>query len=83
MAILWLVGYLMAANFVGDRIAQRLRKEAEMTTGWRISMLALALLLFALIRMIPFVGGFILLLALLFGVGATVLQLFRRYRGAE
>jgi hypothetical protein len=79
-AILWLIGYLMAANFVGDRIAQRVRKSTEMTTAWRISMLALALILFTLIRMIPFVGALVLLLALLFGVGATVLQLFRRYR---
>jgi len=79
--ILCLIGYLTAAHFIGERIAQPLRKGAETSTAWRIGMLAIALILLALIRMIPLAGGLVALLALLFGAGATVLQLFRRYRG--
>jgi cytoskeletal protein CcmA (bactofilin family) len=81
-AILLLIGYLTTANFIGERVAELVRKGAEITIGWRIGTLVVALVLLALVRMIPFVGGLIMLVALLFGLGALVLQLFRRYSGA-
>lgn len=80
-AILLLIGYLTTATFIGDGLARRLRKGAELTTGWRIGALAAALILLALARLIPLAGGLITLLALLFGIGALVLQLVRHYRG--
>ena len=79
-AILLLIGYLTTAAFIGDRIARLARKSAELTTGWRIASMALALILLTLVGAIPFLGGFIILIALLFGLDAFVLQLFQRYR---
>jgi hypothetical protein len=79
-AILLLIGYLTMAAFIGDRIARLARKSAELTTGWRIASMALALILLTLVGAIPFLGGFVILIALLFGLGAFVLQLFQRYR---
>ena len=81
-AILLFAGYLTIANFIGGRVAQLLRKSAEISTGWRIGALVVALILLALIRMIPFAGALVILVALVAGTGALVLQLFRRYSGA-
>ena len=81
-AILLLAGYLTAANFIGGRVAQLARKTAEVSAGWRIGALGVALILLALIRMIPFAGALVILVALVAGTGAWVLQLFRRYSGA-
>jgi cytoskeletal protein CcmA (bactofilin family) len=81
-ANLLLAGYLTSANFIGERLAQFVRKGAQITAGWRIGALAVALVLLALLRMIPLVGLLVMLAALLFGLGALVLQMFRRYAGA-
>jgi len=81
-AILLLAGYLTIADFIGDRVAHLARRNAEISTGWRIGALVVALILLALIRTIPFVGALLILVALLAGTGALALQLFRRYSGA-
>jgi hypothetical protein len=74
-----LVGYLIIAFFLGDRLLGALRKEAVARLGWRIGSLALALLLLWLVRHVPYVGGFAILIALLAGIGAIVLQAFSHY----
>jgi len=80
-AIMLLAGYLTIANFIGSRGATLVRRGAEISSGWRIGVLAVALILLAFIRMIPFAGALLTLVALVAGTGALALQLFRRYSG--
>lgn len=77
-AVALLAGYLMAAFFLGERLL-RLARKAEPTTGWRIFALAVALGALWLLRQIPYVGGLVILAALLFGLGALALQAFTQY----
>jgi cytoskeletal protein CcmA (bactofilin family) len=77
--LLLLFGYLTAAGFIGDRGVRLWRKDAEITQAWRVAGLIGALVLLALICMIPVVGGLIVLIVLLSGVGALVLQIFEGY----
>jgi len=80
-AIALLTGYLIAAFFIGDHLARLALRGRTLSTGWRISSLLAALLLLWLARNIPlpYVGTLVLLLALVVGVGAMVLQAFSNY----
>lgn len=78
-AVALLVGYLVTALFVGERLARAARRHAEPTFAWRIGALAVALLLLWLAYTLPYVGGFIVFVALLAGLGAMVLQAFSSY----
>jgi cytoskeletal protein CcmA (bactofilin family) len=81
-AIMLLTGYLTIGNFIGIRVAYLVRRSAEISIGWRVGAVAVALVLLAFIRMIPFAGALLTLVALVAGTGALVLQLFRRYSEA-
>lgn len=75
-----LVGYLIAAFFVGDRLLRALRRQAEEPPyGWRVAALAAALLLLWLAYAVPYAGMLIVLAALIVGLGAMVLQAFTNY----
>jgi cytoskeletal protein CcmA (bactofilin family) len=77
-AIALLAGYLVCAFFLGER-GWRLMRDTDPTTRWRLLSLALALVLLALLREIPYVGALVTLLAVILGVGAMVLQAFTHY----
>ena len=77
-AIALLAGYLVTAFFIGDRLLEFSRK-APPTYAWRVGALAVALLLLWLLRAIPYLGGIAILFALIFGMGAMLLQTFARY----
>jgi len=77
-----LVGYLVTAFFIGDRLLHAARPRVAPTFGWRIGSLAVALLLLWLAYTLPYVGAFVLLLALFAGLGAMVLQAFSSYETA-
>jgi hypothetical protein len=74
-----LVGYLVLAFFIGDRLLRALQRKTEPSYGGRIGALAAALLLLWLIYAIPYAGTLIILVGLLTGLGAMVLQAFTRY----
>ena len=74
-----LIGYLVTAFFLGDRLLHTLRPRREATFAWRIGSLAVALVLLWLAYAIPFAGTLILLIALFAGLGAMVLQAFSSY----
>ncbi|MGQ0750402.1 MAG: hypothetical protein ACT4PS_07705 [Betaproteobacteria bacterium] len=75
-----LVGYLVAAFFMGDRLLRALRRQAgEPPYGWRLAALAAALLLLWLAYALPYAGVLIVLVALVAGLGAMVLQAFTNY----
>ncbi len=77
-----LIGYLVTAFFVGDRLLHTARPNFTPNFGWRIGTLATALLVLWLAYTLPFVGVFIILCALFAGLGAMVLQAFSHYTGA-
>ena len=76
-----LTGYLVLAFFVGDRLLRLAHRQAATGLGWRLASLTAALVLLWLVRHLPYVGGFLIFVALCAGVGAIVLQAFNNYSG--
>jgi len=76
-----LVGYLVTAFFIGDRLLRALRPGREASFAWRVLSLLFALILLWLAYAVPYVGPLIVLVALFAGLGAMVLQAFSRYAG--
>lgn len=74
-----LTGYLVLAFFVGARLLRLAHRQAAAGLGWRIVSLTAALVLLGLIRHLPYIGGFLIFMALFAGVGAIVLQAFSNY----
>jgi cytoskeletal protein CcmA (bactofilin family) len=76
-----LVGYLIAALFLGDLGDRLLRRGAPPTTGSRLAFLVAALVALALLRLIPVAGGAVLFLALVLGLGAWTIRGYREFLG--
>lgn len=76
-----LTGFLVAAFFVGERLLQVARRQTAAGYWMRVAALAVALLLLWLVRHVPYVGVFLILLALIIGLGAMLLQAFSSYAG--
>lgn len=72
---LLLLGYVASGVAVGQWALARWKSEAAGRIGWRIAAAMLAVLLLALLGSLPFVGGFVVLAAMLAGIGAIALQL--------
>jgi hypothetical protein len=71
------VGYVSAAVALGDGVLERAKPAASAAIGWRVGAAALAVLVFALLARVPYLGALVALAALLIGLGAMVLQLRR------
>lgn len=71
---LMLLGYVSAGIALGDVILRRVRPTDATGKRLRTVYAALAVLALSLVRWVPWIGGFITVLALLAGVGALVLQ---------
>ena len=78
--ILLLLGYLTGVLFVADAGLQRLRPQEPPTKGRMIGALAATLVVLALLRLLPVIGGLVAFALLLFGLGALTRALWRRYR---
>jgi hypothetical protein len=78
---LLLVGYVASAVALGQWALVRWKVEAADRTNWRIASAMAAVLVLALLGSVPFVGGFVALLAMLAGIGAIAVLLVPR-RGA-
>jgi len=75
-----LIGYLAVAFFVGNALlGVARRRQPDPGFVWRISALAMALVILMLARHLPYVGDLLILTALFAGVGAIVLQTFNNY----
>ncbi len=70
---LLLVGYVASAVALGHWALARWKADAAGRTGWRIAGAMAAVLLLALLGSVPFIGGFVALLAMLAGIGAIAL----------
>lgn len=78
-----LAGYLVAALFLGMFGVRRLGRDRQpvLSRGALVLRLLAALVVLGILRLVPILGGLVSLAALLFGMGALVLQLYRTYRG--
>lgn len=74
-----LLGYLIAAIFVGDTVLERLSLAKALSVGWRILFLLLALVVIAIVRQIPFVGGVIVALLFVAGIGAFTMRAWQGF----
>jgi hypothetical protein len=62
---------------LGDAALQRFRAQDAAHLGYRIGAATLAMLLLALIAKVPVIGGFVMLAAILAGMGAIVMSVAR------
>jgi cytoskeletal protein CcmA (bactofilin family) len=76
-ALALVVGYVMSALFVGHSAVALLRFPEQHYAWYAIEGLALV----GVLTLVPFVGGFIGLLAIVFGLGAFSLAIVEAYRG--
>jgi len=76
--VLLLVGYVVGVLFIARRAQAALRPGVPESFALRIGFFALALLLVMLLSRLPFVGALVLFLVTLAGIGACVLELYRR-----
>jgi cytoskeletal protein CcmA (bactofilin family) len=72
--LLLFLGWVTAAMFVGQRILGLVRSGAQVTLGWKLLALLLAVFALWLLGQVPYVGGWIKFAALLLGIGALVWQ---------
>jgi cytoskeletal protein CcmA (bactofilin family) len=73
--LLLLVGYVAIAVVLGDVVLTRYKAEVASLIGWRVGAAMLAMLALALLGRIPFLGGLVVLTALLAGIGAIMMSL--------
>ena len=70
--LLLFLGWVTAALFVAHRGLAIARPGREVTLGWRLFALLVALVALSVLRHLPLVGGLIGLVALIAGIGALV-----------
>jgi cytoskeletal protein CcmA (bactofilin family) len=81
--VLLLVGYVVGVLFIARRAQRAMRPAAPESFAVRIGFFALALLLVMLLSRLPFVGALVLFLVTLAGIGACVLELYRRRQAPQ
>jgi len=81
--VLLMLGYLVAALFVGDTVLARLGTERANSVAWRLLFLLLALVALSIVRQVPLIGGFAVLLLFLVGIGAFTLRSWKGIRQKE
>ena len=79
---LLLVGYVATAVLLSGLVLDRYKAEAATRTAWRVGAAVLAMLVISTLAHVPFVGGFLALVALVMGVGAIVAAIVHRKQSA-
>lgn len=78
--VLMLLGYLIAAIFVGDAVLERI-SQAKVDSGWwRVLFMFLALLAIAIVKQVPFIGGLVVTLLFIAGIGAFTMRSWSGFR---
>lgn len=75
--LLLLLAFFIAVYFVSDRGLAWIRPAKLSSTGWRILSIAVAVLLWGLVGLIPFIGGILLMLVFLAALGALGQSLYK------
>ena len=78
--VLLMLGYVIAAIFVGDFALERLGGERVKSVGWRVLFLLLALVLLSIVRHLPLIGGLAVALLFVAGIGAFTMRTWRGFR---
>jgi len=77
-----LVGFLIGCFFIGDSAARLVSKEVD-STGKRILWVAIAIVVIGLVQLIPVIGALVIVVLMLAGLGAGVMQMVHNYRRIE
>ncbi len=77
---LLMLGYLVAALFVGDLVLEQLGTEKFNALGWRALFLLLALFVLSVLRQVPLLGGLVIFLLFLAGIGAFTMRSWQGIR---
>jgi cytoskeletal protein CcmA (bactofilin family) len=72
---LLLIGYVTAGISVGELVLARFQSARASHTAWRVAAAVLGMLAISLLGRLPWVGGLVLIAALLLGIGALLMQL--------
>ncbi len=78
--ILLVVGYVTTGISIGDWLLKRVTDDKAGSTWWRIGSAVAGVLIVSLIARIPWVGGWVVLIALLIGLGALISQVWQMRR---
>ncbi len=79
-ALLLLLGYLVGAIFLGDFVLGKVGA-AKLDSGWwRVLAMFLALVVLAIVKQMPFIGGLAVFLLFLAGIGAFTMRTWRGFR---
>lgn len=78
-----LVGFLVTAFFLGDVGARAFLHRGRLSRTARVLWLILALAVLALVNQLPFAGGALMAAAVLLGLGAMSLHVWRNWGGPE
>ncbi len=78
--VLLMLGYLIAALFVGDLALERLGEARFRSLGWRVLFLLLALVALSMVRQLPLIGGLVVALLFVAGIGAFTMRSWRGIR---
>jgi hypothetical protein len=77
--LLWVIAIYSAQVFVGSWLGERILGEG-VGVGAALGRLALGLLILRAVHMLPYIGGWIAFVVLVWGMGAMVLALYRYMR---
>ncbi len=81
--VMLMLGYVIAALFVGDLALERLGAERSKSLGWRVLFLLLALVALSFVRQLPLIGGLVVALLFVAGIGAFTIRSWRGIRQKE
>ncbi|HET9652707.1 MAG TPA: hypothetical protein VFP36_10965, partial [Usitatibacter sp.] len=71
--LLLIVGYVSTAVGLGEAALARARPADAMRSSWRVLFAMAAMLVLTLLARIPYLGGFVVLVAMLAGIGAVLM----------
>jgi hypothetical protein len=78
--MLLVVGYVSTGISIGNWLLVRVKSDQSGSTLWRIGGAVVGVLIVSLLARIPWVGGWVVLAALLLGLGALTLQVWQSRR---
>jgi cytoskeletal protein CcmA (bactofilin family) len=78
--VLLLLGYLIAAIFLGDTVLERISTGKAQSIGWRMLFMLLALVAIAVVRQMPFIGGVVVAVLFVAGIGAFTMRAWQGFR---
>lgn len=79
-ALLLLLGYLVGAIFLGDFVLGKVGAAKLASGWWRVLFMFLALIVLAIVKQMPFIGGLAVFLVFLAGIGAFTMRTWKGFR---